>query len=46
MRKIDHRADCPEGMDLSPSSMEQKAGKGRGQEVRGMGQEGTGVGRV
>lgn len=46
MRKIDHRAEGPEGMGLSPNSMEQKAGKGRGQEDRGMGQEGMGVGRV
>lgn len=44
MRKIDHRAEGPEGMNPDPESMEQKAGKGRDLEDRGMGQEG--VGRV
>lgn len=32
-------------MNPDPESMEQKAGKGRDLEDRGMGQEGTGVGK-
>lgn len=33
-------------MNLSPNSMEQKAGKGRDLEDQGMGPEGTGMDRV